>query len=307
MREIKIGTRGSQLALWQANYTLKNLRQLHPQHRFELVKIKTEGDRDQSSSLAQIGGMGLFTKAIEEALLNRNIDIAVHSLKDLPSLMHSDLILAAVPKRGPVEDVLVTANGISFSDLPAKAKIATGSIRRRSQLLKFRPDLNIKDLRGNINTRLSKMADQQLDGIIMARAAIIRLKLEEVNHYVFSTEEMIPAVGQGAIGIQCRIEDEEIQNLLKPLNDNDTFTAVSAERAFLSRLDSGCQFPVGAHAVISGDEMFITGFAAYENGSGFLKEQLKGTPDSAVTLGENLAEQLINRGADDIVRQYIDG
>ncbi|MBS0000534.1 MAG: hydroxymethylbilane synthase, partial [Cyclobacteriaceae bacterium] len=174
----RIGTRGSQLALWQADFVQQALERTYPDHRFERIIIKTEGDQDQQSSLKMIGGQGVFTKAIEMALLRKEIDIAVHSLKDLPSEMNEGLVLGAVPERGPVEDVLVSRNGITFSGLPPNAKIATGSIRRQSQILEKRPDIRIFDLRGNIHTRISKLYDQDLDAIIMARAALVRLEIE---------------------------------------------------------------------------------------------------------------------------------
>jgi hydroxymethylbilane synthase len=250
MQKIRIGTRGSRLALWQADYIEHLLRQSNNDIELERIIIKTEGDRDQSSSLTQIGGQGVFTKAIEEALLENRIDVAVHSLKDLPSAMPEGLFLAAVPERGPVEDVLVTKDGLSLNELGEGASVATGSIRRCSQLLHLRPDLDIQDLRGNIETRLNKLYQQNLDGIIMARAAIYRLELDHVKYYSFSTDEMVPGVGQGAVGVQTRADDLATNEVVRLISHQETFDAVTAERAFLNELDSGCQFPVGAYARI---------------------------------------------------------
>lgn len=296
-RTFRIGTRGSQLALWQANFVQQNLERIYPDHHFERVIIKTEGDQDQHSSLKTIGGQGVFTKAIEEALLQEHIDIAVHSLKDLPSDMTGGLALGAVPVRGPVEDVLITREGIPFSHLKKDARVATGSIRRQSQLLDKRPDLLISDLRGNIHTRLNKLHDQGLDAIIMARAAIIRLEIKDIHYYTFPVDEMIPAVGQGAVGIQIRERDQEVVDLVTALNHPATLAAVTAERALLHTLDSGCQFPVGGHATVVNDILNVVGFVGREDGSRVLIEKLQAGIHEAEDTGNKLAEKLIERGA----------
>jgi len=302
MNKICIGTRGSRLALWQAAYIEQLLRQSVPGLETELVIIKTEGDRDQKSSLTQIGGQGVFTKAIEDALLADKIDIAVHSLKDLPSAMTPDLKLAAVPQRGPVNDVLVTPQGISFNNLPKGARIATGSIRRRSQLLNQRPDLQTSDLRGNIHTRLAKMDSQNLDGIIMARAAVERLALTQVKFYSFTVKEMVPAVGQGAVGVQTRAEDDSANTAAAKINHLQTFRAVTAERAFLKELDSGCQFPVGACAVVKDNDLSILGFVGSEDGREVYKKEIQGSADNPENLGRDLARYFIEMGADKLLR-----
>ena len=293
----RIGTRGSQLARWQADFVQGSLEKIYPDHRFEQVIIKTEGDQDQHSSLKQIGGQGVFTKAIELALLREEIDIAVHSLKDLPSEMDAELVLGAVPERGPVEDVLVSRQGTPLSEMPKNAKIATGSIRRQSQILEKRPDIRIADLRGNIQTRLKKLDDQDLDAIVMARAALFRLKIEDIPYHTFSTEEMIPAVGQGAVGIQIRKKDQRTASLVAALNHAETWMAVTAERALLFTLDSGCQFPVGAYGKVVGDILEITGFVGLEDGTRVLKEKLQAEAEKAEEAGSILAEKLIGRGA----------
>lgn len=293
----RIGTRGSQLARWQADFVQGSLEKIYPDHRFEQVIIKTEGDQDQHSSLKVIGGQGVFTKAIELALLREEIDIAVHSLKDLPSEMDAELVLGAVPERGPVEDVLVSRQGTSLSEMPKNAKIATGSIRRQSQILEKRPDIRIADLRGNIQTRLKKLDDQGLDAIVMARAALFRLKIEDIPYHTFSTEEIIPAVGQGAVGIQIRKKDQRTATLVAALNHAETWMAVTAERALLFTLDSGCQFPVGAYGKVLGGILEITGFVGLEDGTRVLKEKLQTEAEKAEEAGRILAEKLIGRGA----------
>ena len=304
MRKIRVGTRGSKLALWQATYVRESLEKLNPGVHFEQVIIKTEGDLDQKSSLTRIGGQGVFTKEIEKALLNNHVDLAVHSLKDLPSVMPDGLILGGVPERGPVEDLLITEKGQSLGELPENARIATGSIRRKSQLLHMRPDLLISDLRGNIYTRINKLNNQDLNGIIMARAAVERLKLGNVKYAVFTIEEMIPAVGQGAIGIQVRTDDTEILDMVKSINHTDTYYSVTAERTLLSTLDSGCQFPVGACAQVSDNWLRIKGFVASEDGRNVLYDTIQLPKEDAEDAGRLLAEKLIERGANSLLKAF---
>lgn len=273
----------------------------------ELRIIKTQGDRDQSSSLTRIGGLGVFTKEIERALLDDEIDIAVHSLKDLPSAMSGGLALGAVPARGPVEDTLVTVRGIPLKDLPQGAAVGTGSIRRRSQLLHHRPDLRMKDLRGNIDTRLRKLERGEFDAIVMARAALVRLQMKDISYSVFDGEEIIPAVGQGAIGLQIRNGDTAAQKTIQPLNHLPTYRAVAAERAFLHVLDSGCQFPVGAHAKTTADGLEISGFVGSEDGRTIFRDSRAGSGGDAEGIGRQLAERLIEMGALRLLNEYRDG
>lgn len=301
MKTIRIGTRSSALALWQANFISDELRRVVPEVEIQLIKINTQGDRDQRSSLTQIGGQGVFTKTIEDALLNNEIDVAVHSLKDLPSTMTGGLTLCAVPQRGPVADVFIGREIIRIEDLPQNATVASGSIRRRSQLLNWRPDLNIVDLRGNIQTRLQKLETQNLDGIIMAQAALVRLELKQVEFQVIDLEKMTPAVGQGAVGVQTRTGDESINRLVGKISHDETFSAVSAERAFLAELDSGCQFPVGAYATVDGQTLNITGYVGSEDGRTILRDNLTSPVAAAQNAGKQLAELLISRGAKDLL------
>lgn len=300
--KIRIGTRGSMLAMWQANYIKSLLEKSDFDVEVEINIIKTGGDIDLTSSLMVIGGQGIFTKAIEDALLEKKVDIAVHSLKDLPSLMDDRLILAAVPKRAAVEDVLVSKTGIEWRDLKKGAKVATGSIRRRSQLLVLRPDLELCDLRGNIATRLSKMESQGLDGIIMAKAAIERLELTELKYSAFSPDEMVPGVSQGALGVQCRKDDLEVYKMLRSINLEDVELLVSAERAFLKRLDSGCQFPIGAYATYSAnDKITLSAFVGDSNGKTVIKESMSATRDKSEQLGNDLAEVFLAQGAAELL------
>jgi hydroxymethylbilane synthase len=307
MEKVRLGTRGSKLALWQASFVESELNKNRPDVTVERVIIKTEGDRDQKSSLTQIGGQGGFTKTIENALLDGRIDLAVHSLKDLPSKMEDGLVLGAVPQRGPVEDVLVTRGGLTLDGLPRDAKVATGSIRRRSQLLNLRPDLTITDLRGNIDTRLRKLDEENLDAIIMARAALVRLELDQVEYYTLSTDEMIPSVGQGAIGIQIRSGENRTQEIIDCLVHLPTYQAVTAERAFLSELDSGCQFPVGACASVRGEVLEITGLVGSEDGKLVFKESQTGEAEKPEDAGRKLAVRLLGLGAADILDRFRNG
>ena len=304
MRTIRIGTRGSKLALWQAAYVRQSLEKSNPDIRFEQVIIKTEGDIDQKSSLTRIGGQGVFTKEIEKALVNNEVDMAVHSLKDLPSKMPEGLVLGAVPERGPVEDILITQNGLSLDQLPESTRIATGSIRRKSQLLNMRPDLLITDLRGNIDTRIRKLKEEGIDGIIMARAAVIRLNLKSIKYAVFSTEEMIPAVGQGAIGIQIRHDDTQVLDIVKTINQDQAYYAVLAERSLLSTLDSGCQFPVGAYAQVFNNTLRINGFVASEDGRNRLYDTVECQRDDAEHAGNLLARKLLEKGAKSLLDEF---
>jgi hydroxymethylbilane synthase len=294
---IRIGTRGSTLAIKQAEYIEKLINYIAPDFCLKRIIIKTQGDRDQKSSLSRIGGQGVFTKTIEEALLNGEIDVAVHSLKDLPSKIPPELELVAVPPRGPVEDVLVTLEGKKLDQLPPGARLATGSLRRRCQLLRLRPDLQIEDLRGNIPTRLRKLHNHSLEGIIMARAALVRLDIKKYPYQVFDPQTMIPAVGQGALGIQIRKNEASLKRILDKINHRPSFSCVTAERSLLRSLDSGCQFPLGAYARIEGDLMILTAFVGSQDGTTFICQTTKGKPEEASQLGEKLARELIAMGA----------
>jgi hydroxymethylbilane synthase len=303
MHNLRLGTRGSPLALWQANHVKSLLLNSDPELSVEITEINTEGDRDRISSLTAIGGEGVFTKAIESALLDGKVDMAIHSLKDLPSTMAEGLVLAGVPPRGPVADVLISAEGISLTDLPYKARIATGSTRRRTLLLHIRPDFEMCDLRGNIHTRIQQLSNRDIHAIVMAKAPLVRLQLFELPHYIFDVQEMIPSVGQGAIGIQIRATDRKAYDIVRRINHAPSFQEVIAERAFLRRLDTGCQFPVGANATVKDDTINLIGFVGDVNGQCLLIDKIKENVSRAKQAGEQLAANLINRGAFELLRQ----
>ena len=303
IKSINIGTRRSALAQWQANYIKKKIEEHFPEIQLSITTIKTQGDRDQTSSLTNFGGQGVFTKSIELALMEHKIDLAVHSLKDLPTEMPVSLVVSAVPERESVYDVFVGLDDADFNKLSHNSTIACGSIRRRAQLLALRPDLNIVDLRGNIETRLKKLKQNQYDGIIMAEAALIRLGLRENRYTCFTFEQMLPAVGQGAIGIQTRRDDHDLEPILQKLNDPDTYLCVSAERSFLRRLGGGCQFPVAANARINQKELLLTGLVANKNGKKIIRDTVTGIRTDAQQIGITLAEKLIVQGADNLLKK----
>jgi hydroxymethylbilane synthase len=301
---VTIGSRGSDLALWQANYIRRLLIEHHPAIEVRIEIISTKGDRDQAASLAVIGGKGAFTKEIETALLDRSVDIAVHSLKDLPTEIEPGLAIAAVPKRAPVEDVLLSnAAGARLLDLPEGAVIATGSLRRRAQLLAKRPDFKVVDIRGNVPTRIEKLKSSEWDGMLLARAGVERLGLLEYVREVISLEWVLPAVGQGALGIQTRADDESIFELLYPLNDDATLAAVTAERALLKSLGGGCQVPIGAFARPVGAELHLDSCVASLDGRSVVRASHSGPVFEADQIGRDLAATLLRNGADEILRE----
>jgi hydroxymethylbilane synthase len=255
-KKITIGTRGSKLALWQADFVRSELKRLYPGLEIELNKIKTTGDKILDVPLANVGGKGLFVKEIEEALLGRDADIAVHSMKDVPTEFPAGLYLAVICRREDPRDAFISRmrNGRfeiqSYKELPQGATIGTSSLRRSCQLLSIRPDLKIEQLRGNLDTRLRKLDEGQFDAIILAAAGMIRLGLEKRIAEILPFEISLPAIGQGAVGIECRVDDAWINDLIAPLNHPETAVCVKAERAFLRKLEGGCQVPIAAHATI---------------------------------------------------------
>ena len=295
-----IGTRGSQLALWQAQFVKNQLERHFPTLKVSLKTIKTTGDTIQNRSLVGLG-KGIFTKEIENALLTGDIDLAVHSLKDLPTELPEGLCIATIPKREDPRDVLVTDTGMPLDDLPKGAQIGTTSPRRKAQLLHIRPDLRVVDVRGNIDTRLRKLHETDLDGIILAAAGIKRLLKPEIITQYFNTEQMIPAVGQGALAIEVREGDDRVEQLLLPLNDSSAMAEITAERAVLESLGGGCQVPIGAHAKHVNGELSLIGAVCHPDGTRRIVEHTTGTPDSAEHLGEVVAEKLRNSGATELL------
>jgi len=288
-RTFVIGARRSQLSLRQVDIVVAALRAAHLDMRTELCEITTQGDVS-SAPLSEIGGLGVFTKAIEGALLAGEIDIAVHSLKDLPPLLAEGLALAAVPERADVRDALVTRGGRPLAELRRGARIGTGSTRRAVQLKVLRPDLETVDIRGNVATRIAKVDSSECDGVVLALAGLERLGLAEKAAHIFSIEEMTPAVGQGALGIEVRADDAETIALVVAIDHAATRAAVTAERAFLERLGAGCRSPVGAHATVGGGALRLR--ATVEWGTGVRTGELVGAPENARALGRQLADDL---------------
>jgi hydroxymethylbilane synthase len=301
---IRIGTRGSQLALWQAKWIQKAIEEQWPDTRAELVIIKTTGDKILDVPLAKVGGKGLFVKEIEEALMDGRIDLAVHSMKDMPARLPHGLSIGAVPERENPLDALIAEHGESLNDLPQKARVGTSSLRRAAQLLYKRPDLNIEPLRGNLDTRLKKLSTTDLDAIVLATAGLNRLGFAQRITQILEPDVMLPAVGQGALCIENRTNDEIISPIISALDDAMTHTAVLAERAFLHRLEGGCQVPIAGHAVIDNDDrLTITGLVAELDGSRLIKKTISGPCNQADELGIELAESLLSKGAASILER----
>ena len=301
MEAVKIGTRGSLLAMWQTNFVAEQIRKFFPDASIEIVKISTKGDRVLDSPLSKIGGKGLFTKEIEHALLNHEIDLAVHSLKDLPTKIPDGLNLGAVTAREDPRDAFVSKKFSSFEKLPTGAKIGTSSLRRRAQIQHLRPDLIVENLRGNVQTRLKKL--DEFDAIILAVAGLKRLELEDRITEIFAVEKILPAVGQGAIAIEIRNDDSRIQNMIEPLNDIETFIETSAERAFLDRVGGSCQVPIGVFGKIHDDTLNLEAVISSIDGKNFLREKISGNKKIAHELGRSLADHLISMGGSKILNE----
>ena len=305
-RKIVIGTRGSKLALWQAEWVKAELQRLHPGIEVGLNKIKTTGDKILDVPLAKVGGKGLFVKEIEEALLRGEADIAVHSMKDVPTEFPEGLHLAVICKREDPRDAFIAqirnqqSKINNFGSLHKGAVIGTSSLRRSCQLLHIRPDLKIAQLRGNLGTRIQKLDEGQFDAIILAAAGVKRLGWADRITEILSPEMSLPAIGQGAIGIECRI-DSEINDLIASLNDSETSICVRAERAFLGRLEGGCQVPIAAYARIESQVLTMEGLVGNLAGDIIIKEHMEGLPADADSIGLALAEKLLSRGAKKIL------
>lgn len=291
-RTFVIAARGSKLSLRQVELVSDALRAARPDARLEVREVRTEGDRS-SAPLSEIGGLGVFTKAIEDALLSRDADIAVHSLKDLPTELAPGLAIAAVPVRADARDALVTRDGRTLADLPAGARVGTGSGRRAVLLRAMRGDIETAEIRGNVDTRIRKVESGEYDGAVLAMAGLERLGLASKATQVFSIDEMLPAVGQGALAVEVRADDAEAMALAALIDDSDTRACVEAERAYLARLGSGCRQPVGAHAVIDGGELWLRVMLAH--GERVVREEVRGAIDDARAAGEGAAEKVMRR------------
>lgn len=299
--KLKIGTRQSLLALWQSNHIAACLRRQYPECEIELKKIVTKGDKILDVPLAKIGGKGLFTKEIEEELLSGEIDLAVHSLKDMPTVLPEGLCLTAITTRANVGDAFVSNKYASFAELPLGAVVGTSSLRRRAQLLAARPDLNIRDLRGNVDTRLRKLDEGLYDAIILAAAGLERLGHADRIKSLIPASVCLPAVGQGALAIECRANDQETRAMLDFLNDLPTRQATSAERAFLGLVEGGCQVPIGVHADVEGDKIRVEAIIAALDGSTVLRDTITGSADDAVSLGQELGRKMLANGGQEIL------
>jgi hydroxymethylbilane synthase len=301
MTPLRLGTRGSQLALWQANHVAGRLRVATPRP-VELTLIETHGDRDQASALSAMGGFGVFTKAIQNALLENRADVAVHSLKDLPTIPEPDLELVAVPPRGPTGDAFVSRKYARLDDLPTGAVVGTSSLRRRAQVLNRRPDLTLLDLRGNVETRLRKLDEQNLDAIILAEAGLIRLGLTDRITQVLDPSWMLPAVGQGAIGLECRAADDESRAIARTLTDAETWQRVQAERAMLYALGGGCLVPIGTTSSVLDGVLTIRGAVLSPDGKRRVVATHTGLAETPLAIGQELAAMLLAEGAGELLR-----
>lgn len=302
---LRLGTRGSPLALWQAHFVAERLRPFAGSRAVELVLIETHGDRDQASALSAMGGFGVFTKAIQAALLDGRADVAVHSLKDLPTIPEPALELVAVPPRGPTGDALVSRKYHRFDDLPEGASVGTSSLRRRAQVLNRRPDLRLLDLRGNIDTRLRKLDEQNLDAIVLAEAGLVRLGCAERITEILDPSWMLPAVGQGAIGLECRADDTETKRTVNALKCADTFARVLAERAMLYALGGGCLVPIGATSKVLDGVLTVRGAVLSPDGKRRIVSTHSGLASAPLAVGQELAAALLAEGADEVLQYGI--
>jgi hydroxymethylbilane synthase len=304
--KVKIGTRGSALALWQANWVKDRLESRHQGLSVELVKIKTKGDKILDTALAKVGGKGLFVKEIEDALIRRETDLAVHSMKDVPAELPEGLIIDAIPEREDVRDAFIAREVSAWKDLPHGAHVGTSSLRRQSQLLHLRPDLVMIPLRGNVETRLRKLETENLDAVVLAVAGIKRMKLEDRITEYLSDDIMLPAIGQGALALEVREDDREMRELIRFLKHPATETAMAAERSFLRTLQGGCQVPIAALARVEGDKVRISGLVADTDGSRVFRDSAEGAVEDAARIGSDLAARILDQGAGEILERLLE-
>ena len=302
MRILRIGTRGSLLAKWQAEWVRKQLF-AKTGVEAEIVVIKTSGDKLQTSPLSQIGGKGIFVKELEEALIEEAVDLAVHSVKDVPTDVPSRLMFPAVCRREDVRDCLVGARGTTLASLRQGARVGTGSLRRQAQLRHLRPDLDVRDLRGNVDTRLRKVESGEYEAIMLAKAGLDRLGMSERITEVMEPENFLPAVGQGAIAVECRLRDTEAGDLLAVLDDAETRPAIIAERALLGAVQGGCQVPLGAWARVERGELVMEACVCSVDGAQYVRQRATAPPDKAAELGQHMAQLLVEAGAREILEE----
>ncbi len=304
MDKLTIGTRGSKLALWQANYIKSEIERKHKTVKVELKIIKTKGDKILDVPLAQVGGKGLFVKEIEDELLKGNIDLAVHSMKDVPTFFPEGLYLPVITEREDYRDALLAREGVTFETIKDKAVIGTSSLRRKSQIMNIKRNVIIKDLRGNVDTRLKKLKNGEYDAIILAAAGLKRLGLDhEITEYI-DPHVMVPAIGQGALGIELRENDEKTFEILSFLKHNNSYIAVKGERAFLRKLEGGCQVPIACLGEVNGEMLTLTGVVASVDGKTVIKKKLEGKKNDFDRIGTELGETILTCGADKILSEF---
>ena len=303
---IRIATRKSPLAMWQAEHVAQALRATHPGLEVEILGMSTQGDKILDTPLAKIGGKGLFVKELEARMLEGDADIAVHSMKDVPVDLPEGLHLPIIMQREDPRDAFVSNRYAALDELPEGAVVGTSSLRRQCQLADRRPDLQIKSLRGNVNTRLRKLDDGEYDAVILAAAGLIRLGFGERIRSAIDPVDSLPAIGQGAVGIECRSDDERVNTLLAPLHHADTASRVFAERAMNARLEGGCQVPIGGHAVLDGDQIWLRGLVGTVDGNEIVRGEIRGPREDAEQLGVTLAEELLEHGAGEILKELYD-
>ncbi|MCU7859752.1 MAG: hydroxymethylbilane synthase [Candidatus Thiodiazotropha sp. (ex Lucinoma kastoroae)] len=299
---LRIATRKSPLAMWQAEHVAAELKKAHPGIQMELLGMTTQGDKILDTPLAKIGGKGLFIKELEQGILNGQADIAVHSMKDVPVELPEGLHLAVIMQREDPRDAFVSNRYQHFNELPRGACVGTSSLRRQSQLSENRPDLVIKSLRGNVNTRLRKLDEGEYDAIILAAAGLKRLGFEARITALIGPEQSLPAIGQGAVGIECRADDPLVNDLIAPLHHRETAFCVLAERAMNQRLNGGCQVPIAGYAMLESGNLWLRGLVGEPDGSRIIRGEVEGTPEEAESMGKGLAERLLEWGADTILK-----
>ncbi len=302
-KRVIVGSRGSKLALTQTNWVISELKRLNPGIEFEIEKISTKGDKITDVPLSRLGGVGLFTKELETALLKEKIDIAVHSAKDVPTVLPEGLTIGAAPKREDPHDVLISTNHATLERLPDNARIGTSSLRRKAQLLAFRPDFKILDLRGNLDTRLKKLETDDLEAIIVAHAGLLRLGFNGRVSQIIPFDVMLPAVGQGSLCIEIRADDERVMKIVSAMDDHKTRIAIEAERALLAKLQGGCQVPIGAHAQVQGKEVHLEAIISTLDGDHAIRDELNGPASRAAKIGDELAQRMLDNGGEKILHE----
>ncbi|MEW8292520.1 MAG: hydroxymethylbilane synthase [Candidatus Thiodiazotropha endolucinida] len=303
---ITIATRKSPLAMWQAEHVAAELKRVHPDIRVELMGMTTQGDKILDTPLAKIGGKGLFIKELEQGLISGEADLAVHSMKDVPVELPPGLHLPVIMQREDPRDAFVSNRYQSIDQLPQRACVGTSSLRRQCQLAEGRPDLVIKSLRGNVNTRLRKLDDGEYDAIILAAAGLKRLGFEDRITALIGPEQSLPAIGQGAVGIECRVDDPRVNDLITPLHHAETAYCVGAERAMNQRLNGGCQVPIAGYAMLESDNLWLRGLVGEPDGSRIIRGEVEGKTQEARAMGEGLADRLLEWGADEILKALYD-